>query len=31
MPGFTKEECDKNYKKIKKNIAKEIIIDKNLT
>jgi hypothetical protein len=30
MPGITKEECEKSYKKIKKNIAKEIIIDKNL-
>jgi hypothetical protein len=31
MSGSTKEECEKNYKKIKKNIAKEIIIDKNIT
>jgi hypothetical protein len=30
MSGSTKEECEKNYKKIKKNIAKEIIIDKNI-
>ncbi len=28
MSGTTKEECDKNYKKIVKNIAKETIIDK---
>jgi hypothetical protein len=30
MPGSTKEECDKNYKKIKKNIVKETIIDKTV-
>jgi hypothetical protein len=30
MPGITKEDCEKSYKKIKKNIAKEIIIDKNI-
>lgn len=30
MSGSTKEECDKNYKKIIKNIAKETIIDKNI-
>jgi hypothetical protein len=28
MSGTTKEECDKNYKKIVKNIAKETVIDK---
>ena len=31
MCGSTKDECEKNYKKIKKNIMKEIIIDKNIT
>ena len=31
MSGTTKEECDKNYKKIIKNIAKETIIDKTIT
>ena len=31
MSGSTKEECDKNYKKIIKNIAKETIIDKNIS
>jgi uncharacterized protein YegL len=30
MSGSSKEECDKNYKKIIKNIAKETIIDKNI-
>jgi hypothetical protein len=30
MSGTTKEECDKNYKKIIKNIAKETIIDKTI-
>jgi hypothetical protein len=29
MSGTTKDECDKNYKKIIKNIAKETVIDKN--
>jgi hypothetical protein len=29
MSGTTKEECDKNYKKIVKNIAKQTVIDKN--
>ncbi len=29
MSGLTKEECDKNYKKIIKNIAKETVIDKH--
>lgn len=28
MPGSTKEECDDNYRKIAKNIIKEIFIDK---
>lgn len=30
MSGLTKQECDKNYKKIIKNIAKETIINKSL-
>ena len=30
MSGSTKEECDKNYKKIIKNIAKETVIDKTI-
>jgi len=30
MSGTTKEECDKNYKKIVKNIAKETVIDKTI-
>jgi hypothetical protein len=30
MSGTTKDECDKNYKKIIKNIAKETVIDKNI-
>jgi hypothetical protein len=30
MSGSTKEECERNYKKIVKNIAKEIIIDKTI-
>jgi hypothetical protein len=30
MSGLTKDECDKNYKKIVKNIAKETVIDKNM-
>jgi hypothetical protein len=29
MSGSTKEESDKNYEKIVKNIAKETIIEKN--
>lgn len=29
MSGSTKEECEKNYKKIVKNIAKETVIDKS--
>ena len=29
MSGSTKEEADKNYDKIIKNIAKEVIINKN--
>ena len=28
MPGSTKEESDKNYKKIVKNIMKESVIEK---
>jgi hypothetical protein len=28
MSGSTKEESDKNYEKIVKNIAKEVIIEK---
>ena len=28
MSGSTKEEADKNYEKIVKNIAKEVIIEK---
>ena len=28
MSGSTKEEADKNYEKIIKNIAKEVVIDK---
>ena len=31
MSGSTKEECEKNYKKIIKNIAKETVIDKNIS
>jgi len=30
MSGLTKEECDNNYKKIIKNIAKKTIIDKTI-
>jgi hypothetical protein len=30
MSGVTKEECDKNYNKIIKNIVKETVIDKNI-
>ena len=30
MSGSSKDECDKNYKKIIKNIAKETVIDKNI-
>jgi hypothetical protein len=29
MSGSTKEECDKNYSKIVKNIVKESVIDKD--
>ena len=30
MSGSSKEECDKNYKKIIKNIARETVIDKHI-
>jgi hypothetical protein len=30
MSGSTKEEADKNYDKIIRNIAKEVVIDKTL-
>ena len=30
MSGVTKEECDKNYNKIIKNIVKETVIDKDI-
>ena len=30
MSGSTKEEADKNYEKVIKNIAKEVTIDKNI-
>ncbi len=30
MSGSTKEESDKNYEKIVKNITKEVVIDKKL-
>ena len=29
MSGSTKEEADKNYEKVIKNIAREVVIDKN--
>ena len=29
MSGITKEECDKNYNKIIRNIVKKTIIDKD--
>jgi hypothetical protein len=31
MSGSSKDECDKNYKKIIKNIAKETVIDKTIS
>ena len=30
MSGISKEECEKNYNKIVKNIVKQNIVDKNI-